>query len=468
MAVDSAEPSSTVATQGEPVEIRSRIRSVGKAAATRVAEFELDGVKKGEKTIEIPAGGQAGGDLHDATEACGWRGPSSARSSSAARPTRSSGTTSDFSSSRSVRHSRSCCSRTCSYEAEFVAAALDPEGPASARSYLVERALSRRLRPLQERSPNVRLRLSAQRQEARRVRLGSAQPLRSRRWRTGGRAWSAQLARKLQQCDRQPAFAGTARGQVARRCRRGRLSARSPTSPIRCSSGTARTWTACSRMVPVYRYWPIKQPVEGTHTLLTFSDGAPALLERTFKGPKTGRVLLWTTPLSRRPDVGGALKAEPECLERVPVHQPLAFPGSHEPDGPLPGWGYQRTAQFRGGRKCASEIGADRTVHKFLVTGPDPKTKPRLVPSPSNEFLEVVEPPDVGIWSVKATRPTIAMTMMGFSVNTPRAESQFDTTRKAGSRHHLRQGQLQPRRGCSNLEEPTRLSPGSDTRSFPG
>ena len=68
-------------------------------------------------------------------------------------------------------------------------------------------------------------------------------------------------------------------------------------------------------MVPVYRYWPVKQPAEGTHTLLSYSDGAPALIERTFKGPKTGRVLLWTTPLSRRPDVGGALPGRSECLE---------------------------------------------------------------------------------------------------------------------------------------------------------
>ena len=50
-----------------------------------------------------------------------------------------------------------------------------------------------------------------------------------------------------------------------------------------------------------------------------------------------------------------------------------------------------------------SEAGAHRALHEVSVTGPDPKTKPRLVPSPSNEFLEVIEPPEVGIWSVKAT-----------------------------------------------------------------
>ena len=32
---------------------------------------------------------------------------------------------------------------------------------------------------------------------------------------------------------------------------------------------------------------------------MSYADGAPALVERTFKGPRTGRVLLWTTPLSR-------------------------------------------------------------------------------------------------------------------------------------------------------------------------
>src|SRR5207248_8198245 len=55
--------------------------------------------------------------------------------------------------------------------------------------------------------------------------------------------------------------------------------------------------------VPVFHHWSLKppeQPIEGARTLLSFADGAPALLERAFKGPKTGRVLLWTTPLSTR------------------------------------------------------------------------------------------------------------------------------------------------------------------------
>ncbi len=43
--------------------------------------------------------------------------------------------------------------------------------------------------------------------------------------------------------------------------------------------------------VPVYKYWPVQAAGEGTRTLVSYADGAPALLERTFKGPKVGQGL---------------------------------------------------------------------------------------------------------------------------------------------------------------------------------
>ena len=162
------------------------------------------------------------------------------------------------------------------------------------------------------------MRLPAQRQAARRGRLGSAQPLRPRGGRPGGRAghrslpenYNNSIAGQLlpaQLGDRpKTAKAETTFGKVA-----------DITHPLFQRYG--KDLDSMLAMVPVYRYWPSRQPVEGTHTLLSYADGAPALLERTFKGPKTGRVLLWTTPLSRRPDVGGALRTEPERLERVAV-----------------------------------------------------------------------------------------------------------------------------------------------------
>ena len=59
MAIDTAQPASTVATQGEALEIRGQVRAQGSKPASRVVEFYLDGVKKGQKAVELPPGGQA-------------------------------------------------------------------------------------------------------------------------------------------------------------------------------------------------------------------------------------------------------------------------------------------------------------------------------------------------------------------------------------------------------------------------
>ena len=57
VAVVAAEPSTSVATQGEPVEVRAKLRSLG-PATKRVAEFYLDGVKKDQKPVDLPANGE--------------------------------------------------------------------------------------------------------------------------------------------------------------------------------------------------------------------------------------------------------------------------------------------------------------------------------------------------------------------------------------------------------------------------
>ncbi len=58
VAIDTAEPSSTVAIQGEAIDIRGRIRSQGTKPTKRVVEFSVDGKKKDEKTLEIPPNGE--------------------------------------------------------------------------------------------------------------------------------------------------------------------------------------------------------------------------------------------------------------------------------------------------------------------------------------------------------------------------------------------------------------------------
>ena len=58
VAIDAAAPAKNFVTQGESVEIKGQVRAQGAKPASRVVEFYLDGVKKGEKPVEIPPGGQ--------------------------------------------------------------------------------------------------------------------------------------------------------------------------------------------------------------------------------------------------------------------------------------------------------------------------------------------------------------------------------------------------------------------------
>ncbi len=50
---------------------------------------------------------------------------------------------------------------------------------------------------------------------------------------------------------------------------------------------------------PVFRYWELDQPPAGASVVLPYSDGRPAILERTIG---RGRVLVMTTPVSDRPN----------------------------------------------------------------------------------------------------------------------------------------------------------------------
>ena len=112
VAVLSAEPAATVATQGEPLEIRGLVQNLGKKAASRVVEFYLDGVKKRRQGRRTSRRRSDGGELHDSPTALRARRSTRESSGSAARPTRSSSMTAGFSPSRSAPLSRSCSSPT--------------------------------------------------------------------------------------------------------------------------------------------------------------------------------------------------------------------------------------------------------------------------------------------------------------------------------------------------------------------
>ena len=139
-------------------------------------------------------------------------------------------------------------------------------------------------------------------------------------------------------------------------------------------------------MIPVFRYWPVKQQVQGSQVLLTYSDGVPGLLERTFKGPRTGRVLLWTTPLARRPEVGGDLATNLNAWSELPSASYWPFLVLMDQTVPYLAGATSDSLNFDAGQNVLLKLEPTARFTKFLVTGPDPKTKPRLVPLPATIF----------------------------------------------------------------------------------
>ena len=371
-----------------------------RTAVTRLVEFELDGIKKGEKTVEFPRAvsrkwssrprrGCKDGEVH-------------------VGKVKLSGTPDPFESDDEryfvfkVRPPlKVLLLSDVPYEAEFVAAALDPSRRQSP-SYLVEKGLTPRFSQLQERSQVVRVRLPAQRQAGSTSRNGE----RSTTMFTRGAAWWSRpvtAASRRATTIRSPASScrpssRNSPGQPRQRPR----SARSPTSRIRFFSGTARTWTACWPWCPVYRYWPVKQPDRGHAYARELFRRRPGPGRAHVQGAQDGPGLA----LDHAPVTPARRRRRTEGRPRTPgTSSPLGWTFLAMMDQTVPylAGAANEELNFEAGENVLLKLKPTARFTKFLVTGPDPKTKPRLVPSPSNEFLEVIEPPDLGIWSVKAT-----------------------------------------------------------------
>jgi hypothetical protein len=168
--------------------------------------------------------------------------------------------------------------------------------------------------------------------------------------------------------------------------------------------------------VPIYRYWSVKS-LDGSSTLLNYADGAPALLERVFKGPKTGHVLLWTTPLSRRVD-----RADAAAWNELPmswsffeiINQTLPY---------LAGTAGERL-NYEAGQDAVLTVDSKVPVSSYNVQGPDPKLSYPLSAPTGSGMLLVPAPSKEGQWRVDGKTATGSMMKMGFSVNVPTSETQ--------------------------------------------
>jgi hypothetical protein len=156
--------------------------------------------------------------------------------------------------------------------------------------------------------------------------------------------------------------------------------------------------------------------------LLSLTDNAPALLERTFKGSRTGRVLLWTTPLARRARRSdrGAWNEFP-----LPAANNWSFLVLMNLTVPYLAGTSSEQLNFEAGDNVLLALGQGTHYKSFLVTGPDTKTTESLTPSASGDHLEIVAPQMLGQWTVMAKDAEGRQTRLGFSLNPSRAESQF-------------------------------------------
>jgi hypothetical protein len=420
VAVVSAEPSSTVAAEGEPIEIKATLRCSG-SAVSRVAEFWLDGDnKRGQKIVELPASGEA--------EVAFLTPPKLETGLHQGRIKLAGGDNLPFDDTRYFSFNVQPPLRVLvvadrfddqDLGAFFVLNALSPEpSPGlgtsnsavrvereSQRKFQARTKLSTRdfaavfLLDVDRPSPTEWGMLSAY------VREGGGLVVAP-----GVRAQAAAYEGSVP-ASLLPATLDVA-AKLARETAFGKAEYDHP-----LFNRHAKQLDTELGLWPVYRYWKVK-PSDASRTLLAYLDGAPALLERVFKGPKTGHVLLWTTPLSRQP-----LRDDPAAWNEFP--QSWAFVDLLTQTIPyLAGTAGERL-NYEAGQDAVLPIEPAQRAPTYTVRGPDPKVVDRLSAPATSDSLLIPAPSKEGQWKVEGQGPDGSAMKLGFSVNVSPLEAQF-------------------------------------------
>lgn len=420
VAVVAAEPSTSVAIRGEPVEVRAKLRSLG-PATKRVAEFYLDGVKKDQKSVDLPANGEVevrfqtprldpGVALHQGEVRIGGAPDPLA-----------------FDDNRYFSFTVEPAKRVLivsdrPIDSVFVAYALDPDpatlAPGTPRTCQVERPTPAEFAAMTVDVLKVYtgvflLNVSAPGESTWEmlnayvrqggglvIGLGDLTP--PERYNSGSAA--SLLPATL--VERKRPLPRTTFGSVA-----------DNTHPL--FRAYPKELDALLSAVPVFQHWGVK-PSEGagTRTLLSYVDGAPALIERTFRGPKTGRVLLWTTPLSRRTDTRSNAAWNEFPLADWPffhlMNQTVPYLAGSTAD----------RLNYEAGEEVSLPNDPSRRFTNYSVLGPESKTPYRLSPPTGIEPLAVPAPQFVGQWKVTASASDGKTATLGFSVNPPVKETE--------------------------------------------
>jgi hypothetical protein len=421
ISLEQAEPSSSVATQGDPIEIRGRIRSQAAKPITRVVEFEVDGKKKDEKTLEIPPGGEVEVNftaLPRADELSLHQGKIKLSGAPDPYPADDE----RFFTFRVRPPLKVLLVYDEAFESEFVAAALDPDPTATiARPVQVEKV----------RATELGTKYGGSLQQFATIFLLNVIKLGDTDWsilnqyvRQGGGLVVAPGHLSKPENYNQPAVSQLLPAQLADSPH----NANPPTNMGNVMNLThplferyGKDLASMLAQVPVYRYWPLRGAGDAGLILIKFADGAPALIERNFKGPKVGKVLLWTLPLSRRADSGGAMgRSAAEWSEFPQVG--WSFFGLMNRTVPYLAGATSEQLNFEAGENVLLRLDPTARLSNFVLTSAT-LTKP--LPSPSGEYLEVPAPQVLGLWAVTAKAADNRTALLGFSVNAPRDESRF-------------------------------------------
>jgi hypothetical protein len=425
VAVIEAKPSTTVATRGDTVEIRSTLHAHG-PATKRVVEFYLDGIKKDQKPIDLPANGEA--EVKFLTPKLD---PAVALHQGKIRV---SGTPDplDFDDERYFTFAVQPARRTIlisdwEIDAEFVRDALDPAPdtlpPGTPRPFHVE----------QVRPADFAARGQELLKDASCVFLLNVAELEPASWgllshfvRDGGGLVIGLGDRCLPEHYGNPVVAQLLPGTPGKKPGSGHQTTFGKivdaTHPL--FSRYPRELNAVLAQVPVYRYWPIT-PHQGARTLLTFADEAPALIERTIRGPKTGHVLLWTTPLSCRVD-----RDSPAAWNEFPV-QGWGFFDLMIQTVPYLSGASNEQLIYEAGQDVVLPIDPTRRFKNYIVQALDgARTTDRISPPATSDSVVIVAPQSIGQWAVTATGEDGDKAAMGFSVNPPLSESRFSPLEK--------------------------------------
>ncbi len=427
VAIVDARPSSDVVTEGEPVEIRARLRSLGPATSP-VAELVIDGKTKGKKQVELPADGEV-----DVTFPPFKPDPDLpihqgyVRLSGSADPA-------DFDDKRNFTFRVKPATNVLivsdqRLDADFIASAIDPDPstlqPGTSKPFHADRVLTSKFL---EKSENL-----AQRYRVIFLNNVSGRELSDVEWaplsgfvRDGGG-----LIVGLGRLSSREHYSGTVAEQILPATLDAPVAFPTPTTFGQITDPThplfvrwAKPLNEMLSQTPVYKAWSVKQQDKGARVLLTYADKSPALIERVFKGSRTGRVLLWTTPLSRRTDA-----LSPDAWNEFPkvgwsfwylMNQSVSYLSGAVEEGLV----------FDAGKDVVLPIDPTRRLKDYVVQAPNDKVVETLSPAAGSDALVISSPQQLGNWVVKGTGTEGGAEVIGFSVNPPVSETQFTPLEK--------------------------------------